>query len=310
MVLTRTLLIQVLRGLMVLFVLVSVTFFLTRTFSDPVRIMLPLDAGPEDYARLRSALGLDQPLLVQYGGFINDVLQGDFGQSLWMRRPALAVALERVPASLLLATGALGLALLIGVPLGVIAGVKPGSWADRLATGTSGLAVSVADFWLGILLILLFAVNLRWLPTGGYDGLTSLKFLILPVMTLAFRPLGRVALMVRETIVDEMKKSYVTTGLSKGLSRAQVVRRHVIKHAAIVIMTVLGYEYVFVFTGYAVGVEVVFGWPGLGKLAVDAVLHQDVILVAAIVIVSGALVVMVNTALDIARRLADPRLEG
>lgn len=286
--------------------LIVVTFVLTRTVGDPVQVMLPLDASQAEYERLRALLGFDRPLVWQFVAYIRDVLTGDFGTSLWQGTDALPLVLGRLPATFLLATSAIGLGFVVGLPLGILGGLRPGSLFDRATLTLSGLAVSIPDFWLGIMLVLLFAVQLDWLPTGGYG---TWQAAILPVVTLAFRPLGRVARIARDAVIDELDKKYVVAAQAKGLTLTGAVRRHVVKNILITAMTILGYEYIFVFTGYAVGVETVFSWPGIGKLAVDAVLNQDVILVSTIVIVTGLLVVVVNTGLDLLHAAVDRRVQ-
>lgn len=303
----RYLLVHGARAIVVVGGLLIATFLLTRTFADPARLMLPLDAPYEDYLRLRHNLGLDKPIWEQLLIYISDIATGNFGDSIWQRAPALKLVLDRLPATLLLASASITLAALLGLPLGIASGMKPESWIDRVALGVAALAVSIPDFWLGIMLALVLAVNLGWLPTSGYGGI---EYLILPAATLAFRPFGRVTRVAREAVIEEISKPYVTTARAKGLTWRQVMWRHVTRNIMNVVITILGYEFVFVFTGYAVGVETVFAWPGVGKLAVDAVLHQDIILISAIVFVTGVVASVVNTALDMLCVAIDPRISA
>lgn len=301
----RFILSRIARALLTISLLVVVTFILTRTFADPARLMLPLDASAEDYLNLRRELGLDEPFLFQLGSFIADAARGDFGESFWQKVDALPLVLERMPATLLLGAGSILVALLVGLPLGMAAGVRPDSAIDKGVTWFSSVAVSVPDFWLAILLILLFAVELHWLPTSGYGGI---EFLILPVASLALRPLGRSARIIRESVSEEMAKRYVITARSKGLSERQVLWRHVLNNVVPIALTVLAYDFVFIFTGYAAYVETVFDWPGVGKLTVDAVLHHDVNLVAAAVFLGGIVIAVVNNLLDVTHALIDRRV--
>lgn len=296
---------RVLRAVLVVASLICVTFLLTRSFSDPARLMLPLDAPEADYLQLREEMGLDEPVWRQLTSFLGNAAQGDFGTSSWQGTDAFGLVLQRIPATLTLGGAAILLALAIGIPLGVIGGMRPGSVIDRIGMSASSIAVSVPDFWFGILLILLFAVQLSVLPTSGYGGW---QFIILPAASLALRPLGRSALIARQAVAEEMSKRYVTTARAKGLSMQQTVWRHVLPNIVPVVLTVLAYDFVFIFTGYAAYVETVFEWPGVGKLVVDAVLHHDVNLVGASVFVAGVLVAVVNTGVDVAHAAIDRRI--
>lgn len=301
----RFLLSRVVRSAILLLALVSVVFILTRTFADPARLMLPLNAPRSDYIRLREQLGLDEPLWAQLVDFLLSALQGDFGRSVWLQADAFSVVLQRVPATMQLAFAAIAVALLFGVALGIAGGMRPNSRLDTMVQSTSSAAVAIPDFWLGIMLILLFAVEFRIFPTSGKGGLASL---VLPAVSLSLRPLGRSARLVREQVAAEMSKRYVTTARAKGMTEGQVLRRHVLKNIMPVALTVLAYDFVFIFTGYAAYVETVFDWPGMGKLAVEAVMHQDINLVAAVVFVAGIVVALVNTATDISHAWIDKRV--
>lgn len=296
---------RALRGVLVIVALICVTFLLTRSFADPARLMLPLDAPEADYLQLREEMGLDDPMWRQLGTFLVDAVQGDFGTSSWQGTDAFSLVIDRIPATLLLGAAAILLALVIGIPLGVAGGRRPGSVIDRVGMSISSIAVSVPDFWFGIMLILLFAVQLALLPTSGYGGWRNL---ILPAVSLALRPLGRSARIAREAVVDEMSKRYVTTARAKGMSVGQTVWRHVLPNVMPLALTVLAYDFVFIFTGYAAYVETVFEWPGVGKLVVDAVLHHDVNLVGASVFVAGILVAVVNTVIDVIHAAIDRRI--
>lgn len=302
---TRFFVSRALRAVLVIIALICVTFLLTRSFADPARLMLPLDAPESDYLALREEMGLDEPTWKQLFLFLGDAVRGDFGTSSWQGTDAFGLVVQRIPATMLLGGAAIGLALVIGIPLGVAGGRRPGSLIDRIGMSISSIAVSVPDFWFGILLILLFSVQLALLPTSGYGGW---RYLILPAVSLALRPLGRSARIAREAVVDEMSKRYVTTARAKGLSVGQSVWRHVLPNVVPLAFTVLAYDFVFIFTGYAAYVETVFEWPGVGKLVVDAVLHHDVNLVGASVFLAGILVAVVNTVIDVAHAAIDRRI--
>jgi peptide/nickel transport system permease protein len=199
--------------------------------------MLRPEATPEQVEALRQDLGLDDPILVQFGRYMSDLARGDFGDSIWQRVPALPIVLDRVPATLYLAAVTLALALPLAIGLGVVSAIKPRSLADRVVTVVSLAGVSTADFWLGLMLILVFAVQLGWLPTSGFGGI---QFVVLPAVALAVRPMGRVSQVVRSAMLDEMGKGYVTTARAKGLGERVVIFFHTLKNAAIPIVTMMG----------------------------------------------------------------------
>jgi peptide/nickel transport system permease protein len=294
--------VAVIAGLMV------VTFFLTRATNDPVRIMLGPNGTQEQYERLKHALGFDQPLLTQFGRYLADLSHGDFGISVWQNQPALDLILEKLPASILLAGTAMLLAVPLGITLGVIGGLRPGSWSDRLTTAISALALAVPDFWLGIIAIIVFSVHLDWLPTGTYLGLGAPQYLVLPAVTAALLPAGRLARVARESVIEELGKQYVTAARARGLRTGQIVRRHVLKNISVATGTLAGYDFLLMFTGSITTLEIVFAWPGIGRLAVEATIREDVILLSAIVLVTGALIGIGNLVLDVVYAAIDRRI--
>lgn len=293
------------RAVLVVVGVTIITFLLGRAFADPVKVMLPITAGPEDFARLRHQLGLDQPLLSQLVTFLGGAIKGDLGDSYWQSVPALPLALRHVPASAILASGSIGLACLIGFPLGLLGGRNPGSLVDRITTSVSSAGVSVPDFFFGIVLIIVFSVTLGWFPTSGYG---SLSHMVLPVIALTLRPAGRLARITREATRGEISKHYVQVARAKGLTERAIIRRHVIKNVLPLVISMMSFDFLFVFTGYAIGVETVFDWPGLGKLAVDATLNHDLPLMSAIVVLTGALIAVVNMLVDLVNAAIDRRM--
>ena len=271
---------------------------------DPARLMLRPEATEEQVQALRESLGLNAPLHVQFGEYMIGIFQGDFGESLWQRVPALPIVIDRIPATLYLA----GVTLLIAVPLAVILGivsaVKPRSIADRIVTVISLTGVSTADFWLGLMLILFFAVQLGWLPTSGYGGP---EFVILPAIALAVRPIGRISQVVRSAMIDEMSKGYVTTARAKGLRQRVVIFVHVLKNAAIPVVTLAGDEASVMLNG-AVVIETVFGWPGVGVLVIQAIERRDLPVIEASVMAIAVMIVTVNLLVDLTYTLIDPRV--
>ena len=291
-------------SLLVLLGLVVVVFFVTHSLGDPARLMLRPEATEEQVQALRDSLGLNDPLLVQFGRYMGNVARGDFGDSIWQRVPALPVVLDRIPATLYLAGVTLALALPLAVILGIVSAIWPRSPADRVVTIVSLTGVSTADFWLGLMLILVFAVRLTWLPTSGFGGA---EYVILPALALAFRPLGRVSQVVRSSMLDELNKNYVTTARAKGLRERGVVLFHTLKNAAIPIITLSGDEAAALLNG-AVVIETLFGWPGVGVLLIQAIERRDLPVIEAAVITIAVMIVSVNLIVDLIYARIDPRI--
>ena len=266
--------------------------------------MLRAEATDEQVAALRAQLGLDDPIVVQFGRYMGDVFRGDFGDSVWQKVPALPIVLDRLPATLYLAGVTLGVAIPLAILLGIVSAVKPRSVADRLVTVVALAGVSTADFWLGLMLILFFAVRLGWVPTSGYGGL---DFVILPAAALAVRPIGRISQVVRTAMLDEMSKPYVTTARSKGLTERVCIYGHAFRNAAIPIVTLSGDETASLLNG-AVVVETVFGWAGIGSLLIQSIGRRDLPLVEATVFVISAMIISLNFAVDLLYTKIDPRV--
>lgn len=291
-------------GLIVLLGASIIVFFITNLFADPAKLMLPIASSQVEYEQLKTRLGFYDPVHVRFLRFLGNAARLDFGKSLWQGVPAMQLVLERLAATALLSFSAIGLATLLGVPFGTLAAIRPGSKLDRVCTISSLTGVSVADFWLGLMLILIFAVNLRLLPTSGYGA----KEILLPALTLAARPIGRIALVTRSAMLDEMHRPYVTTARAKGLFEGRVVFFHALKNAGLTVVTLCGYEIGRIFAGYAVIVETVFGWPGIGQLAVQAITNDDLPVLQAVVFVAASIVVVLNIAIDLCYALLDPRI--
>jgi peptide/nickel transport system permease protein len=234
-------------------------------------------------------------------------LHGDFGDSWWQRTPALPIALRPLPASFQLAICAILLAILLGIPTGLYASLHPGSWLDRLATFTSLLGISVPLIWLCPVLIIVFASKLRWLPTSGFG---SWKNMVLPVIALAALPLGRIVQVTRAAMVDEMVKQYVTTARAKGLKERRVLVGHALKNAILPVITVTGWEFILLVSGYTIIVETMFGWPGIGYMLYTAVKLRDMPLLAATAFVISVVVVVINFVVDILYGIANPLIRA
>jgi peptide/nickel transport system permease protein len=281
-----------------------VVFFVTHLVGDPASLMLRPEATEEQRQAVRDRLGLNDPILVQFSRFVSGAVRGDFGESIWQRVPALPVVLDRVPATLYLASATLLLSVPLAIVLGILSAVHPRSVADRIVTLIALGGASTADFWLGLMLILFFAVRLGWLPTSGYGGL---QFVLLPALALAFRPLGRVSQVVRSAMLDQFNQPYVTTARAKGLTERIVVYLHTLKNAAIPITTLIGDEAASLLNG-AVVIETVFGWPGVGILLIQAIERRDLPLIEASVIIIAVMIVTVNLLVDLTYTVIDPRV--
>jgi peptide/nickel transport system permease protein len=301
---TTYLLRRVLDAGLVIVAVTFVVFFLLHLTGDPVRLMLPPEAPAEEVERLRRALGLDAPLVAQYARFLAGIVYGDFGRSLRYNAPSLPLVLERVPATLLLATVATALAVAVSVPLGIAAAAWRGSAVDRLCTLLGAFGQSMPVFWLAIVLILVFSVRYRWLPSFGGG---SPRHLVLPATTLALYSLARISRLARSAILETLGTEYVRTARAKGLSGLAVVLKHALRNASLPIITVVAVEF-GVLLGGAVVTETVFAWPGVGRLAVQAILTRDFPLVQAIVFVIATALVFLNLTVDLLYGLLDPRI--
>jgi peptide/nickel transport system permease protein len=295
---------------------VSVIIFMVLHLSpgDPVEIMLGSQATQEDRLRLRADLGLDQPLPVQYVRWLGHVVRGDLGRSLWMRRPVLGEVLLRFKATLILAGSALLLSTTIGLALGVASATRPNSLVDRLSAMASLFGASMPSFWLGIVLMVVFALQLGWLPAsgmyapyGGGDLRDLLAHLLLPAVTLAAASVTIIARLTRATLLEVLGQDYIRTARAKGVRERAVVLRHGLENALIPIVTVIGVQAGYLLGG-AVLTETVFAWPGVGTLMVQGILARDFPLVQGCVLVVALSFVLINLAVDLLYAWLDPRI--
>jgi peptide/nickel transport system permease protein len=288
------------------FLVSVVVFVVTRLIGDPVQVMLPLEATPEQKAQFAHQLGFDRSIIVQFWDYISHAARLDFGNSLWQNRPAMQIVFEHLPRTVLLVTASIVIATIIAIPVGIAAALKPGSLLDRVTTSTGLIGLSIPNFWLGMMLILLFAVRLGWLPTSGYGGW---KHLVLPAITFAMPAAARIAMMVRSSMIDELNKQYVQMARAKNLAKWRVIGLHAFKNASVPVMTLSGWELIRALAGFSVVVETVFAYPGMGLLAIQSINRQDLILLQAIVFIVALMIVAVNVAMDIAYKGIDPRIK-
>lgn len=271
---------------------------------DPARILLGERARVEDVEALRERLGFDRPLPEQYWSFVTDAVQGDFGDSIRAQRPAVDMVLEALPATILLIGSSLIVAFGIGIPLGVLAAVRRGGLLDRGVLGVALIGQSVPAFWVGLLLISVFAVRWGWFPTSGYGGI---EYLILPMCSLVLFVFAMITRVARISTIEILNEDYVRTARAKGLSQKTVVVKHAFKNALIPVVTVMGLQ-IGALLGGAIVTETVFAWPGIGRLAVSALAVRDWPVVRTIILIAALGLVLINLVVDIIYVIIDKRI--
>ncbi len=285
-------------------VLVVVFLLLYVAPGDPVAEMVGERADAETIARLRAELRLDDPVYVQFGHYAGGVLKGDLGRSYITNRPIISDLLERFPRTLQLAGAAMLLASVLGISIGVITAYYPGSWLDRIALGGAYLGISFPVYWVGLLFILLFAVQLRWLPPSGSGGL---EYLILPALALGTRSIAFLARVTRSSMLEVLSSDFVRTARAKGSTERAVVLSHGLRNALIPVITVLGLDFGYYLTG-SILTETIFSWPGLGRYVVNAITRRDLPAIQGAVLFLSTVFVFVNLLTDMAYAKADPRV--
>lgn len=279
---------------------------------DPASFMMGINADPQAVAALRTQLGLDEPLPVRYLGWVAGLLQGDFGISYTYRVPVSELIAERVMISLPLTLYALALSTLIAFPAGILAASRRNSAADLSVMGATQLGVAIPNFWFAMILVLVFAINLRWFSAGGFPGwdagfLEAIKALTLPAIALALPQASILARVMRSSLIDTLNEDFMRTARAKGLSRGQALRRHALRNALIPVLTIIGLQFSFLLAGGII-IENVFYLPGLGRLAFQAITQRDLIVVRSVVILLVFAVIVVTFLVDLAYAAADPRL--
>jgi ABC-type dipeptide/oligopeptide/nickel transport system permease component len=283
---------------------VTLAFVALRLSGDPAATMLPGDASVDELRHLRHTLGLDQPLHVQYIAFLGGAVRGDFGESFRHQQPAFGLVLERLPATLELAFAALLLAVVVALPLGIVAALYRGRAVDMLAMGFAVVGQATPYFWMGIMLILVVSVELGWLPTSGRGGWPHL---ILPAVTLGTHFAASLARLTRTSMLEVLGQNFVTTARAKGLGEPRVVLAHALKNAAVPVVTLIGLQFGTLLGG-AVVTETIFAWPGVGRLAVQSIFVRDYPVVQAGVLVLALVFVAINLAVDLLYGTLDPRI--
>ena len=311
------------RAILVLVVISSIVWFTTHLTGDVVGMMLGDRVEPGQEEAIRKRLGLDRPLVVQFGSFWGDILQGDWGRSIWQHQSALSLVGERLPATLELATVSFIITMILAVPAGIIAAIKRGSKTDQGVMSIAVLGQAWPSFWMGLIFILVFTVHLGWFPSNGrgdstaffgvdylrfsFHTLDGLRHIIMPAVVLAFLPMAIIARITRSAMLEVLRQDYIRTARAKGLHERLVLMRHAVKNAAIPVTTIVGIQTGFFLTG-AIITETVFAWPGLGRETIEAIQKRDFAVVQAAIILIASIFVFMNLAVDIVYGYLDPRI--
>ena len=289
----------------VLFGISLLLFFMLRMLpGDPAQVLAGQMASPEDIKIIRHQLGLDRPIIVQYGLFLSRLVRFDLGRSARTQNPVISEVWARLPNTVLLAVAAITLACLFGIPAGIISATRPYTWIDYLFTSMALFGISMPVFWLGLMLVVIFSVVLQWLPAGGTG---SWKHMILPSFTLAAFVVAFITRMTRASMIEALSQDYTTTARSKGLKERVVIVKHALKNALIPIVTVVGLQFGLLLGG-AVLTETVFAWPGIGRLIVDSILARDYPVIQGTILIFGLLYILVNLFVDMIYAFIDPRI--
>jgi peptide/nickel transport system permease protein len=295
---------RLLQGVVLLFLVATLVFFLGRLTGNPVDLMLPEGSTPEDRITMMRALGLDGPLLHQFVIFIGNAVHGDLGTSIRMREPTVDVFFSRLPNTLALIPWAILLAMGLGIPLGVIASLNRGNLLDRVAGTIAVLGIATPGFWLGIVLIFVFSVQLGWLPSGRMGGP---EHYVLPVITLAVFLIAGFMRIVRSSMLEVLDSEFIKLARIKGLSEGMVIWKHCLRNALVPVLTLWGVFVGNLITG-AIITETVFAWPGIGRLTYEAVIYRDFPLLQACIILKAMLILIINLGVDILYAYVDPRI--
>ena len=297
---------RLLQGLLVVFLVVTAVFFVSRVTRDPIAYLADIQSSEAEIDALRERFGLNDPLYVQYGNFLWDTVQLDMGRSLLNGRPALTEVTSRVVKTLQLGAGSLLFALVLGLLTGVIASLRRGRPTDWLARLLAVIGQAVPDFWLGLMLVFLFAVELGWLPTGGSG---SLKHMLMPMITMGTFTAAALMRLTRSGMIDSLGSDFVRTARAKGLPERAVVYRHALRHALLPVVTILGLQAGRLMAG-ALVVETVFAWPGIGRLTIDSIGGGDFPVTQAAIMLIAVSIVLANIVVDMSYRLIDPRIRA
>lgn len=295
---------KIVESILLMIGVLALVFFMLRLTGDPVSLMISREATPEQVAAFREAMGFNRPLIVQFWDFFSHAITGNFGKSLHFKTPAMPLVIERLPATIELASVGLLFAMLIGIPLGLVAGFNPGKPIDSIGRLFALLGQSIPNFWLALIFILFFGVRLGWFPTFGRDAPHSV---VLPAFVLGLPVLGQFVRLTRSTVLEVRSEDFVRTAHSKGLTPRTIYIKHVFRNVAIPLVSVTGVQFGYMLGG-SIYIETIFAWPGMGQLLQQAVGWRDFPLVQAIAVFTSAVVIVLNLSTDLAYALIDPRI--
>jgi ABC-type dipeptide/oligopeptide/nickel transport system permease component len=301
----RYLLSRLVQSILLLFGVVVLVFLMVRMTGDAAALLIARDfADPEHLEAMRDALGLNDPLYVQFVNYVRDVASGEFGYSLRFRQPAIEVILDALPITLLLSSIAMVIALLVAVPLGIAGGYSPNTWIDAVARGVGLIGQVTPSFWLALILIWIFAVNLRLLPSFGIDGPKSF---VLPAFALSIGAMGQLTRLTRSTVLEIRGEDYIRTARSKGLSSTAIGMGHIARNASVALVSVIGIQFTYLMAG-SVYIESVFAIPGIGWMLNEAIRNRDFVLVQSLTIFIASFAILLNLATDVVYAMLDPRI--
>jgi peptide/nickel transport system permease protein len=292
------------QSVLLIFGVLLLVFTMVRVTGDPAALMMSREASPEDLEEFRERMGFNDPLLVQFGHFMSGAVVGDFGDSLHFKTPAMPMVLERLPATLQLALTALILAVVVGLPLGLVGGFNPGSFIDNIARFLALLGQSVPNFWLALIMILYFAVQLRWFPSFGRD---EWKSVIMPAFVLGLPVMGQIVRLTRSSVLEIRGEDFIRTAHSKGLENRTIYSKHVFRNVAIPLVSVIGIQFGYLLGG-SIYIEAIFAWPGMGQLLEQSIGWRDFPLVQAIAVFTAVVVLGLNLLTDMTYAVIDPRI--
>ena len=292
------------QSILLIFGVLLLVFAMVRVTGDPATLMMSREASPEDLEAFRERMGFNDPVLVQFGRFISGAVVGDFGDSLHFKTPAMPMVLERLPATLQLALTALIIAVVVGIPLGLVGGFNPGSFIDNIARGLALLGQSVPNFWLALIMISFFAVNLRWFPTFGRD---EWKSVIMPAFVLGLPVMGQIVRLTRSSVLEIRGEDFIRTAHSKGLENRTIYSKHVFRNVAIPLVSVIGIQFGYLLGG-SIYIEAIFAWPGMGQLLEQSIGWRDFPLVQALAVFTAVVVLGINLLTDMTYAIIDPRI--
>jgi peptide/nickel transport system permease protein len=295
---------KVAQSIVLLFGVVLLVFFMVRITGDPAALMMPREASPQAIEAFREQMGFNRPVIVQFGDFLSGAVVGDFGNSLHFKTPAMPLVLERLPATLQLASVGLIMAVVVGIPVGLVGGFNPGSGVDSAGRGLALLGQSVPNFWLAMIMILFFGVKLRWFPTFGRDQWHSV---VMPAFVLGLPVMGQMVRLTRSAVLEIRGEDFIRTAHSKGLELRVIYVKHVLRNVAIPLISVIGVQFGYMLGG-SIYIEAIFAWPGMGGLLEQSIGWRDYPLVQAIAIFTSLVVLVLNLLTDVAYAVIDPRI--